>query len=102
MVELNDMEKQLLTELAKDPLSLEAFMKDYKQKISDLRLIKDTVNHLMTHIGLRNEDGTFRQNISMNKIFEVAMRATTHPKQFKKEMAFIGDIMPLIEKYKDL
>ena len=104
MAELNDLEKQLMEDLVKDKAMLHQFFVDYKEKIDDLRLVKNTVNKLMTQIGMRNEDGTFRQNIKISSITSIIMNAANplHQKQFKKEWSFIKDVLPLIEKYKDL
>ena len=104
MPELNDLETQLMEDLAKDKVMLHKFFVDYKEKIDDLRLVKNTVNLLMNKIGMRNEDGTPRQNIKISAIAEIIMKSTDpfHRKQFQKEWSFIGELMPLIEKYKDL
>jgi hypothetical protein len=102
MAELNDLEKQLMEDLVKDPAMLHNFFIDYKDKIDDLRLVKNIINKMMVQIGYLNKDGTFRENISITKVSQLVMQANMQPKKFKKEMSFIGDIMPLIQKYKDL
>ena len=69
---------------------------------ADLKQVKELIFKVLGYIGFLNDDGTFRERINMKKVFSVAMMATTNSKQLEKEMSFIKEFIPLLEKYKDL
>ncbi len=102
MPELNELEKVLQNELLHSPEELQKLMIDYKEKIEDLRTIKDIVFKLLKQLGVVSSEGVVRENISIRDISGIVFKMLSNLNKIKDEMGYMTDLLPLIEKYKDL
>lgn len=84
------------------PEEVASLMVAFKDQTEDLRTIKNTINTLLLKIGFLNEDGTFRENVNMKMIMDLAMKATMQSGKFKEDMSFLSEMLPLVQKYKHL
>lgn len=86
-------------------LTLEMYRQLLAEKVelqADMKQIKETIDTLLTKIGMYNADGSIRETISVPALMSTLMGVATGGKKQREQFAFLADIVPLITKYKDL
>jgi hypothetical protein len=86
-------------------LMMEKYLIVYRQSMelqTDMKFLKNNVLHLLKKIGLAKEDGTIRETLSMSSMLGVLMSLAKGDKKIKQDLAFLADLLPLLQKYENL
>lgn len=70
----------------------------YADQTSDMRNIKEAMLTILTKIGFIDASGNFREKPNVSSIISMF----TNPKKLMSDFGFLGELRPLVEKYKDL
>lgn len=74
-----------------------------QEKQDDIKAIKNGIFQLLDKIGMIKKDGSVSDKMDMRKVMGVLTSTMMQSEQkTAAEFAFLGELIPLIEKYKDL
>lgn len=85
---------------------LTAIKKDqvqYNEMRADMKMLKDHITKALIELKVLNRDGTKNEKFRISSIVGVvASMASPFGSSVQEKFAFLGELRPLVEKYRDL
>lgn len=84
------------------PEEMKTMLENHNQMLKDMKMIKDNTVRVCVNLDLVDENGVFRDKISMIKLTPKIMGYITNSDKAVQDFGFLRDLLPLLQRYQSL
>lgn len=84
------------------PEEMKTLLENHQVMLKDLKMIKDNAMQVCRNLDLIDENGVFREKISMIKLTPKIMGYITSMDKAVKDFGFLRELLPLLQRYQNL
>ena len=77
-------------------------LEERNELLAAMKLSKDTILKILVEVGLYDAEGNKNEKFNMAALLPLVLGAISSPSSIKTKFQFVADVLPLLEKYKDL
>jgi hypothetical protein len=81
---------------------MKAFLENHQVMLKDMKLIKENAMKICSSLDLVDENGVFREKISMIKLMPKMMGYITNTDKAIQDFGFLRELLPLLQRYQNL